>query len=186
MHLELYTLEELHFAYCCHVYFRWQTDQRKPHAVLRQIARDELEQERPDVHVLQVEASDTEMAILASIRPTDSVATAAAAESITRRWETLMEEQRFGFRKISFVPDHVHLAIHAHPTVVPGKLVVQLLNISQDVLRDDFEHLIVRTGNPRVWKPSAYVGTFGDMANALIQAYLRRWGQDNIAPRAPA
>jgi REP element-mobilizing transposase RayT len=269
----------LEFAYCCQVYYRWHTYRRRSIPKLRDVAQEDLEGEHPEIHVLNLEASDVEMALLASLRPSESVASGAsklkgatsktlrrllklerpqkllgggyfagttgsntseeidryldaqsehhgyerharppvwvktwladesgddplqahhsvtrlrwhlvfstwnrkgtftreAAEAVTGGWESRSGDARIQFRKVSWVPDHVHLAVASHPAVVPAKLVTELLNMSQHIMAERFDTLLIQTGNPRLWKPGAYVGTYGDLANTQIQAYLRNW-----------
>ena len=285
MHIEPYHLEELKFAYCCHVYYRWHTYRRKPIRAFSTITSAQIEAERPQVRILNLEVSrnDTELALLASLRPADSIAIGAskikggvskiltqqmgaetkklatgyfaattgprasdelyryldqqsqhhgydgrastpvyvrtwpnnvdserlrtnhsrtivhwhlvlatwnrqgtfskgAARTIVDSWEERSGELRFRFRKVSFLPDHVHMAVRTHPAVVPADLVLMFLNSSQDLMKDRFDDLLIRTGNPRVWKPSAYIGTYGDLANTQIQAYLRNWRKGDGKP----
>ena len=279
MQMQPYELDELEFAYCSHVYYRWHTHWRKAQPGLARITPCQIQAERPDVHILELESSESELALLASLRPSDSVSSAAsklkggtskivrqmdkidsrekilgegyfacttgprtseelnryldqqgqhhgynkranppvyvrtwpapnlhdlqanrsrtvvrwhfvfstwdrkgtftaeAAEATLDRWEDLLSRVRFRFLKASFVPDHIHLAIQTHPAVVPAQLVPEFLNSSQDLMLEQFDDLIIRTGYPRVWKPSAYIGTVGDLANGQIQAYLRNWGR---------
>ena len=283
MHIEPYHLEELKFAYCCQVYYRWHTHRRKPIRAFSTITSKQIEAERPQVHILNLEinSNDTELGLLASLQPTDSIAIGAskikggvskiltqqigeetkklatgyfaattgrrasvelhkyldrqskhhgydgranspvyvrtwpngdrdperlranhsrsivqwhlvlatwnrkgtfskrAACAVVDRWEELSGELRFLFRKVSFLPDHVHLAMRAHPAVVPADLVLMFLNSSQEIMKDRFDELLIRTGSPRVWKPSAYIGTYGDLANSQVQAYLRNWQNGN-------
>ena len=101
--------------------------------------------------------------------------TSDSAKVITARWEGLAEQERIRFAKVSWVPDHVHVAFRSHPSVVPAKIACLLLNASQEVLLERFDALAIRTGNPRIWKPGAYIGTYGDLANSQIQAYLDSW-----------
>jgi hypothetical protein len=44
---------------------------------------------------------------------------------------------------ISFVPDHVHIAVWTHPTVVPAELAVKLLNTSRELIASEYPHLLI-------------------------------------------
>jgi len=286
VHLEPYHADELNFAYCCHVYYRWHTYRRHPHYGLGQITAEQLEVRYPDVHILDLEAGDQELVLMASVRPTDSVSTAAsklkgatsktirtieeitrpekvvgggyfactvgpstsaeldrylerqsrhhgyedrvnppvwgrtwaesgheadsleashsrtivrwhvvfstwnrkgtftapAAEAVTHCWADLAEALRLRFIKVSFLADHAHLAIRSHPAVVPADVVLQLLNSSQDLMVQNFPGDLLRTRNPRVWKPGAYIGTVGDLTNRHIRSYIRSWQRSGGAP----
>lgn len=279
MYLPPYASSELQFAYVCHVYYRWHTYRRHPLPKLQELTKEQLAARHPEIHVLNLELSDLEVALLASLRVSESVASAAsklkgvaskslrqlmnlerpekllgggyfactagpstsdkldrymdeqgahhgydrqvnppiwvqtwplseadeaelqtahsathirwhmvfstwdrkgtftrpAAQAVTARWETLARQERIRWIKVSWVADHVHLAFATHPSVVPANVAAVLLNASQEVMTQQFDTLLIETGNPRLWKPGAYVGTYGDLANTQIQAYLRAW-----------
>ncbi len=78
MYLEPYSLDELRFAYCCHVYFRWHTHWRRRHPALAHITAASIQQRRPDIHILNLKSSQNELAVLASLRPTHSVSIASS------------------------------------------------------------------------------------------------------------
>ena len=286
MHLEPYSLDELTFAYCCHVYYRWHTHYRKPFNGLTEITPELIEDLREDIRILQLQTTDVDVAMLASLRPTDSISIGAskikgaaskivrqldsvdktqkilgtgyfactvgprtsseleayldgqgehhgyasraipptfvrdwpqsefddlglqanhshvlarwhlvfatwnrqgvfskkAAQAIADRWCDVVHPRKTQLIKASFVPDHVHLAIRTHPTVVPANLVPQLLNTSQALIRDEFADHLFAAGIPRLWKPSAYIGTYGDLSNRQIKAYLRGWEEKGGGP----
>ena len=77
--------------------------------------------------------------------------------------------------KVSFVPDHVHLAVRTHPTVSPAKMTLALINAAQELLWRDFDQSVIRAGVERLWQPSAYIGSYGDLESAKIASYVRQW-----------
>ena len=81
--------------------------------------------------------------------------------------------------KVSFVPDHVHLAVRTHPSLSPAEVVVALMNASQELMWKDFANLVIRGARERLWQPSAYIGSYGDLESAKIAAYVRKWEADN-------
>ncbi len=275
-----YQLEELKFAYCIHVYYRWHTYCRLPHPGMMQITPAQLESERPDVRILNLKVKPTEVALLASLHPGCSVSVGAskikgavcqltrkleedagrektagdgyfactvgkrtsqeldryldtqaahhgydrqvnapvlirawpddrsaavrqahhtatdvrwhfvfstwdrkgtftqqAAGEVVRAWESRVSCDRVRLIKVSFLPDHVHLAIRTHPAIVPAALVTELLNSSQELMVQEFSSLMIRTGNPRIWKPGAYIGTVGDLVSGQTRAYLEGWSR---------
>jgi len=95
--------------------------------------------------------------------------------AVTERWQEIQRGQRFALRKVSFVPDHVHIALWLHPAVAPATVVLALMNESQRLLAERFAAELVRVGLGRVWQPSAYVGSYGDLATPQVQEYIRRW-----------
>jgi len=103
------------------------------------------------------------------------VFSAEAAKAVADIWDSQFHRRRVHFRKVSFLPDHVHLAIHTRPSVIPADEVLELLNSFQKLIFESFGSLLIATANRRVWKPIAYVGTYGDLSNRQVQAYLRNW-----------
>jgi hypothetical protein len=43
------------------------------------------------------------------------------------------------------------------------------------MIAEKHDHLLIQAKIPRLWKPSAYVGTIGDMRKAWVRNYLRNW-----------
>ena len=100
---------------------------------------------------------------------------AQAGAAIARAWRDLEQTSRFALLKVSFVPDHVHIALSVHPVVAPGPLVVDLMNAAQVVIWRDFSADAIRARIERLWQPSAYLGSYGDLATPQVQAYLRSY-----------
>jgi REP element-mobilizing transposase RayT len=50
-----------------------------------------------------------------------------------------------------------------------------MLNESQGLVRERFDPLVVEAGIPQLWKPGAYVGSFGDITKDHVRNYLRQW-----------
>jgi REP element-mobilizing transposase RayT len=86
-------------------------------------------------------------------------------------------ERQFALRKVSFVPDHVHVAVRAHPAVVPAQVVLELMNRAQHIMWERFPGAVIRARVERLWQPSAYVGSYGDLATPQIQQHIRNWRQ---------
>ncbi len=95
--------------------------------------------------------------------------------AIADRWAELQRAQRFALRKVSFVPDHVHVALWLHPAMAPASAVLALMNESQQLMACRFADELIRARLGRLWQPSAYLGSYGDLATPQIQAYIRRW-----------
>jgi hypothetical protein len=79
MFLPAYTLEDLAFSFRCYVYFRWHTFRREPMAALKRLAPDQLQAIHPEIHILELTTSDTELALLVSLKPTESPSTRPAS-----------------------------------------------------------------------------------------------------------
>ncbi|MBX3417816.1 MAG: IS200/IS605 family transposase [Pirellulaceae bacterium] len=103
------------------------------------------------------------------------VFTKDAGAAVTEAWRGMQPEMKAAIQKVSFVPDHVHVALALHPTVSPVALVTQLMNCAQDLIWKQFEGNAIRAGISRLWQPSAYVGSFGDLRSTAISSYVKRW-----------
>jgi REP element-mobilizing transposase RayT len=104
---------------------------------------------------------------------------AAAAEAVARQWLELQPAFRFALLKVAFVPDHVHIAVCPHPGVAPAVLVTELMNNAQRFMFEQFPEEMIGAKVERLWQPSAYVGSYGDLASPQIQAYVRNWEADS-------
>lgn len=281
MRIQPYELGEVNFAYCYHVYYRWQTHKLRPCRPLADLDQPTLDAMamQYDIRVLDCNSDPTSLLLLLSLRPAETVSACAsklkgqitkwlrqrlglhnpaqllkrgyfaascgkatrqqvdeylskqsthhgyanrprppvfvqtfetpwgledrctathcctvlsfhfvfstwhrqgifgrpAAQAVLSVWRQLQVEMSFALRKVSFVPDHVHVAIRAHPTVSPGMLAIALMNAAQDVIFREFPSDAIQAKLERLWQPSAYVGSFGDLATPRIQKYIREW-----------
>jgi len=87
------------------------------------------------------------------------------AKRIASEWTRLQSEWRAAILKVSFVPDHVHLALRLHPSVSPSEIAVKLMNASRDLMGRE----LISAGLDRLWMQSAYIGSYGDLAGAQIR-----------------
>ena len=90
---------------------------------------------------------------------------------IARAWMKIQSELQFALLKVSFVPDHVHVALQSHPAVSPATIAAALMNTSQEVVQNE----LIQSGLSRLWMNSAYIGSYGDLANAQIRKYMEKW-----------
>jgi len=95
------------------------------------------------------------------------------ARVVTEAWSALQAKLRFALLKVSFLPDHVHLAVRVHPALCPAELVRASMNRGQEVLAQRFPHAALAAGVGRLWQPSAHIGSYGDLASPQVQKYLR-------------
>lgn len=102
---------------------------------------------------------------------------ATSGEAITRSWRSLQSSGRFLIDKVSFVPDHVHLAVSVHPMTSPANVVLALMNAAQETMWRDFETVGIKAQINRLWQPSAYIGSFGQLSSNAVSAYLNRWSR---------
>jgi putative transposase len=281
MLIQPYQLDELQFAYCYRVYVRWRTHRAKPIAQLAKLDLPTVIEigKRYDIHILEVNAGTSDVLLLASLLPSETVSACvsklkgqvskwlreqlglsapanllsngyfacttgqsdteavlryleqqsehhgynqrprppvfvqsftptsedekriAADHSVTQlqhhvvlstrwrkgvfgeasgqvvaaRWRSLLCEKRAVLLKVSFVPDHVHLALRVHPSVSPAALILDLMNTAQELMWSDFADAVIRAGVDRLWQPSAYLGSFGDLNSPRISGYVKEW-----------
>jgi putative transposase len=100
---------------------------------------------------------------------------AEAAEAVTEQWHGLQHPSPASLLKVSFVPDHVHVALQVHPSASPAEIVGRLKNAAQEVLWKQFADSVIRSGVERLWQPSAYIGSYGDLVTPKIRNYIRNW-----------
>jgi REP element-mobilizing transposase RayT len=98
-----------------------------------------------------------------------------AAEAIAARWRHTDEQFPAFIEKVSFVPDHVHLAVRTHPSVSPAALILALMNASQELMWDDYADSAIQAEARRLWQAGAYVGSYGNLESPKIAAYVRKW-----------
>ncbi|MBX3416472.1 MAG: IS200/IS605 family transposase [Pirellulaceae bacterium] len=104
-----------------------------------------------------------------------SVFSADSAAMVADRWRAMQTEIKGVIHKVSILPDHVHLAVNLHPTVLPASVVVALMNAAQELMIEKFDMALIRARVNRLWQASAYVGSFGDLRSAAIASYIKRW-----------
>lgn len=90
---------------------------------------------------------------------------------IASEWRRLQNQLRVALLKVSFVPDHVHVAFRAHPAVSPANIAAALMNSAQEVVQRE----MIYAGLDRLWEPGAYLGSYGDLASAQIRKYIEDW-----------
>lgn len=105
------------------------------------------------------------------------VFTRPAAQALVESWEQDDSLGRIRFQKVSFLPDHIHIAVWVHPTEVPAQLALRLMNSSQDLIARKYPYLLIEAKVPRMWKPSAYLGTYGDIRKSHVRNYLLNWAR---------
>jgi REP element-mobilizing transposase RayT len=100
---------------------------------------------------------------------------ASSAELVSDQWHSIQTEGRFFIEKVSFVPDHVHVAVRLHPTVAPAEVVVSMMNAAQQLMWDQCSESVIRADVDRLWQPSAYIGSYGDLTSNAVSAYVRKF-----------
>jgi len=95
---------------------------------------------------------------------------------IARVWLNIQQELRIALIKVSFVPDHVHVALRSHPSVSPASIAAGLMNSAQQVVVRE----MIQARVNRLWMNSAYVGSYGDLSSAQIRKFIERWSSEEL------
>jgi putative transposase len=90
-------------------------------------------------------------------------------KKITQEWRNLQTDLRIAIIKVSFVPDHVHIALRTHPSVSLPDTIAALMNKAQDMI----SNALVGVGLDQLWQPSAYLGSYGDLTSPQIRKYIQ-------------
>ncbi len=93
------------------------------------------------------------------------------SRDVATSWCDLQKTIPICIRKVSILPDHAHIAIRAHPSAAPANVVIELMNSAQGVMQNE----LVRAGIDRLWEPSAYIGSYGDLSSSEIRQYIEGW-----------
>jgi REP element-mobilizing transposase RayT len=99
----------------------------------------------------------------------------AEASEVAEHWELMQTRLRFRLIKVSFVPDHVHIAVRLHPPVSPAALSLALMNAAQELAYSKLAQSVIEARVERLWQPSAYLSSYGDLASGQIRAYIDNW-----------
>jgi REP element-mobilizing transposase RayT len=57
-----------------------------------------------------------------------------------------------------------------HPGVSPAAAVAELMNIAQEAVQRE----LIGAGVDRLWQPSAYIGSFGNLTSNEVRKYINR------------
>ena len=101
--------------------------------------------------------------------------------AVAALWRKIAMSLRAALLKVSFLPDHVHVALRAHPAVSPADLVVELMNAAQQLIFERFAEAAIQARVERLWQPSAYIGGYGELASPQIRKYIHNWAGESDA-----
>ena len=95
----------------------------------------------------------------------------AQGRRIAKSWLKIQPELQIALIKVSFIPDHVHVALRSHPSVSPASIAAALMNAAQQVMQVELSE----AGVNRLWMNSAYVGSYGDLSSTQIRKFIKSW-----------
>ena len=93
---------------------------------------------------------------------------------IATKWRRIQKEHRFQLIKVSFVPDHVHIALRSHPAISPASVAAFLMNAAQEMVQEE----LIEAGVERLWMTSLYIGSYGDLSSPQICKFIEKWKLD--------
>lgn len=92
-------------------------------------------------------------------------------QRIADKWRHIQQDLRIALIKVSFVPDHVHIAVRSHPSMSPASIAAVLMNSAQEVLKEE----LIQAGVDRLWMNSAYIGAYGDLSSPQMRKFIENW-----------
>ncbi|MCI0352642.1 MAG: transposase, partial [Acidobacteriales bacterium] len=101
--------------------------------------------------------------------------------AVAYEWRKSQTSLRAALIKVSFLPDHTHLAIRAHPSVSPADLVVELMNSAQQVIFERFARAVLQARLERLWQLSDNIGSYGDLTSPQIRKYIHNFAGETDA-----
>jgi len=94
-------------------------------------------------------------------------------EELLRYWLAVAHKRGFAIDAATVLPDHVHLIVRIVPKMSVESCALALMNNGQSWYAKHFSSLLVGAEVDRLWQPSAYVGTCGELTTALLKSFLR-------------
>jgi putative transposase len=101
------------------------------------------------------------------------VFTSTVGEAPSDYWLRVASKREFAIDQVSLVPDHVHAIVRIVPKMSIEECVLSLMNNGQHFIAKHYPQLFVETGLDQLWESSAYAGTCGEVATALLKTWLR-------------
>ena len=100
------------------------------------------------------------------------VFTSTLGKALTEYWLKVATARDFAIDQVSFVPDHVHLAVRIVPKMSIEECALSLMNNGQHFVSKHYPQVFVKSGIDQLWESSAYAGTCGDFTTALLKSWL--------------
>jgi len=98
----------------------------------------------------------------------------AIGEALTNYWLNVATRRGFAIEQVSIVPDHTHLIVKIVPKMSVESCAFALMNNGQHFMGKHFPQVFVQNEIEKLWQPSAYAGTCGQMTTALVKSFLSR------------
>ena len=95
------------------------------------------------------------------------------AEFIEKNTHTIAKEKGVWIVELKIMPDHIHLFLSAPPQKAPSNIVKFFKGILGLRLFREFPELKKEFWGGKIWSPSYYVGSAGDISAATIKRYIQ-------------
>lgn len=82
-------------------------------------------------------------------------------------------EKNWKIQALEIMPDHVHLFVTALPSDSPAKVAKLFKGISARRLLMKYPELSTCKGRSKLWSPSYYIGTAGNVSVETIKRYIQ-------------
>ena len=99
---------------------------------------------------------------------------ARIGEELARYWLAVSDKRGFAIDSATVLPDHVHLLVRLLPKQSVESCALTLMNNAQYWYGKHYSALLVKAAVDRLWQPSAYAGTCGELTTALLKSFLGR------------
>jgi len=83
------------------------------------------------------------------------------------------DKKGFAIDAVTVLPDHLHLLVRIVPKQSIESCVLALMNNGQHWYAKHYSGQLAAAKVDRLWQPSAYAGTCGEVTTALLKAFLR-------------
>jgi putative transposase len=103
-----------------------------------------------------------------------SIFGSALGSELVDYWLKVAGKRGFALDQASVLPDHVHLLLRLAPKMSIQECALSLMNNSQHWLGKHHKTALVHAEIDRVWQPSAYAGTRGEVTTAMVKSFLAR------------
>ncbi len=94
-------------------------------------------------------------------------------QELVHYWLAVAEKKDFAIDAATVLPDHVHLLIRIAPKQSVESCALALMNNGQHWYGKHYSTLLVKAKVDRLWQPSAYAGTTGELTTALLKSFLK-------------
>lgn len=95
---------------------------------------------------------------------------------IKKSLESILDEicKQKGWRRLSceVMPEHIHIFLSAPPQCKPSNIAKLLKGISSRWLLMKYPNLSTHKGRSKLWSPSYYIGTAGNITAQTIKRYI--------------